>query len=108
MRMLSSLQALSLDRVPIRVCLVTFSSAPTDDIHIFSPKDQTMDHISCFGASESLIMDHITCWGMPKEEWAPQPRVEEPCCVLHSPTLSVQTNLARGRFYARGCSKEKS
>ena len=39
--------------------------------HIFSPKDQMMDHISCFGASESLIMDHLTCWGMPKEEWAP-------------------------------------
>ena len=30
-----------------------------------------MDHISCFGASESLIMDHLTCWRMPKEEWAP-------------------------------------
>ena len=49
----------------------TFSSEPTDDIHIFSPEDQMIDHITCFRAAESLIMDHITCWCMPKEEWAP-------------------------------------
>ena len=33
-----------------------------------------MDHISCFGAAESLIIDHITCWCMPKEDGRPAER----------------------------------
>ena len=50
--MLSVLRALTLDRVPIRVCPVTLHDflVRTNDLHTcFSPEELMMDHITCFG-----------------------------------------------------------